>query len=61
MNQLSERSRKSCVALERRANTCEFKPKHHSGFQFHPTIGLVSQRYQGLIDELTPMSGKPVH
>jgi tetratricopeptide (TPR) repeat protein len=35
--------------------------QRHSGLQFHPAIGLVTQRHQRLIDQLTPMSGKPVH
>ena len=33
--------------------------RHHSGFQYHPAIGLVSQLHQPLIDELTSIGGKP--
>lgn len=35
--------------------------QHHSGLRFHATIGLVPKQYQTLIDQLTPMSGKPLH
>jgi len=35
--------------------------QHHSGFRFHPTVGLVLSQYQSLIDQLTPLSGKPLH
>jgi len=34
--------------------------QRRSGFRFHPTIGLVPDRYDGLIDQLTPLTGKPL-
>lgn len=32
-----------------------------SGFRYHPTIGLVPERYRSLVEELTPLSNKPLH
>jgi len=43
----------SCALTEAR--------QHHSGFRFHPTVGLVPNQYQSLMDLLTPMSGEPLH
>lgn len=37
------------------ANQC------HSGFRYHPAIGLVQQHYRTLINQLTPISGMPIH
>lgn len=31
----------------------------HSGFQFHSSLGLVTEAHQQLINELIPLSGKP--
>lgn len=35
--------------------------QRHSGMQFHPAIGLVSQRHQSLVDDLARLVGRPFH
>lgn len=34
--------------------------QRHSGFRYHPEIGLVQQHYRTLIDQLTPISGRSI-
>jgi tetratricopeptide (TPR) repeat protein len=51
----------SASAAEHASSALTEASQHHSGFRFHPTIDLVPDRYQGLIDQLTPISGKPLH
>ncbi len=35
--------------------------RRNSGFLGHPTVGSVTQQYQSQIDELTLITGKPLH
>jgi hypothetical protein len=50
-------SQEAGVAREHAERALEAAAHEHSGFRYHPTVGLVTQKYDGVIRKLSTFRG----